>query len=541
MSADSLSDCRSGQSTGAAAGPDDRDDGVPEVVSAIEPATHEVGANLIFAADGLEPFRAFDDLVPESESESGGDVTATATLDGVRYEVRAYAQESGLRPRDGGDGDVREFRLRFEEAGDGVTERSGAFHIAPRWSDMRSKGDGPNPSTPDLEGVNVRVNASNIDVGRYPELLRRSASAVGLDAAYFEDSKIHGYSNVFTFERYVRIDREKSENLIGNGGPMQQIFERVRAESKLRELREDDRGIEGYHHRVRFDGGAASRLIDDHRLGKKIKHYHPEHPRGDRDDALHHPKVGVSLESNLTDDVVRWSDRDDLRGECDELLINLLSWAGLSTRAGETFVEDAYFSASESAQEVRLVENPLPEIKRKQEATVVEGLTANPDLCESDRDVLDVMADGGSATVDELSDDVEYSERTVYRVLSRLGELLSVDNGRVRFASEFIQSTVSTTLSEAKEAMESFGGSGDGASPFKKWANAHGVEVQDAVDARLELRFGRVPRSEDMAGILREGLRKWVETGRDRRTFKIGKARYRQGGHAQVRTPIFRD
>jgi DNA-binding transcriptional ArsR family regulator len=494
-----------------------------------------LSANLIFTADGLEPFEAFDDLVPES-----GEITATAAVDGVEFEVEAYAQESGLRPRDG-DGDVREFRVRFEELGDGVTERSGAFHIAPRWPNMESKGDGPNPSTPDIEGVNVRVDASNLDADVYPELLRRSTTAVGLDGSYFEESKIHDYSNVFRFERYVRVDRDKSEQLIGTGGPLQQIFERVRTASKFRELREDDRGLEGYHHRVRFDGGAASRLIDDHRLGKQIKHYHPEHTRDDGDDPLYHPKVGVSLESSLTDAVVRWSDRDDLRGECDELLINLLSWAGLSTRSGETFVEDAYFSATESVHELRLVENPLPEIKRKQEATVVDGLTANPELCESDRDVLDVLADGGSATVEELGTEVEYSERTVYRVLSRLGELLSVDGGRVRFASEFIQSTVRTTLSEAKEAIESFGGSGDGASPFKKWANAHGVEVRDAVDARLELRFGRVPRSEDMAGILREGLRKWVETGRDRRTFKIGRARYRQEGHAQVRTPIFRD
>jgi len=533
-------------SAGVGAGPEvvsglgEDGDEVPEVVSAVTPATHEVSANLIFTADGLEPFAAFDELVPASESASE---SASVEVDGVGFDVEVYAQESGLRPRDG-EGEVREFRVRFEEQGDGVGERSGAFHVAPRWPGMESKGDGPNPSTPDIEGVNVRVDASNLDLATYPELLRESVSAVGIDGSYFSDAKIHDYSNVFRFERYVRVKREKSEHLIGNGGPMQQIFERVRTASKFRELREDDRDLEGYHHRVRFDGSAAGRLLGGHELGKRIKHYHPEHPRDDEDDVLHHPKVGVSLQSALTDETVRWADRDGLRQECDELLLNLLSWAGLSTRAGETFVSDAYFEASESAQEVRLVENPLPEIKRKQEATVVDGLTANPDLNESDRDVLDVLADGGTATasVEELSNDVEYSERTVYRVLSRLSELLSVDEGRVRFASEFIQQTVRTTLSDAKEAIESFGGSGRSeTSPFAKWANAHGVEVRDAVDVKLALRFGRVPSSADLSAILREGLRKWVASGRDAREFKIGKAQYRQDGYANVRAPIFRD
>jgi len=500
-----------------------------------------VSANLVFTADGLSPFYALDATV----KDAGGSDSAVITVDGDRYELTLYYQESGLKPWDNPEfriETVREFRIKFQEAGDGVDERGGTFHISPRWPNMESKGDSPNPSTPDIVGVNVRVDGSNIRLGDYPEFLRRAAEAFGIEAGYFADSKVHGYSNIVQYEKYVRVDRDKSQEIVGRGGPFEQIFEYVETEADFRELREDNRDIQGYHHRVKFDSAGAGVLLSGHRYGKKVKHYHPEHPRDNPDSPLYHPKVGVSLQQNLTSETVRWSDRDELTHELDELLINLLSWAGLSTRAGGTYVSDAYFTATDSVHEIRLVDNPLPELKRKQETTVVDGLTANPDLNESDREVLELMADGGRVPVDELAGEADYSKRTVYRVLDRLDELLSAQNGTVRFASDFIRRTVRTTLSEVKDTLTSAGGSdGDSVSPFQKWANAHGVEVDDSEGARLVLRFGRVPATEDMKRVLKEGLRAWVASGRNGRRFNVGKAEYRQSGYANIRCPIFRD
>lgn len=517
-----------------------RDDGDLEPTTAIEPAPHELSANLIFTAHGLSPYYALDATV----KDAGGSDSAVVELDGERYDLTLYYQESGLEPWDSREFQietVREFRIKFEAANDSVGERGGTFHVSPRWPDMESKGDGPNPSTPDIIGVNVRVDGSNIPAGDYPELLRRGMDAFGIDAGYFAESKVHDYSNVFQYEKYVRISRDKSEQVIGRGGPLEQIFEHVETEADFRELREDDRELQGYHHRVKFDSEAADSLLSGHTYGKKVKHYHPENPRDDASSPLYHPKVGVSLQSNLTVDTVRWADLDDLGTELDELLINLLSWAGLSTREGETYVSDAYFEATESPKDIRLVDNPLPEIKRKQETTVVDGLTANPDLNQSDRDVVELMADGGRRDVDDVATESDYSKRTVYRVVNRLDDILSKANGVVRFKSNFIGKTVRGTLSELRETLESVGESaGDSVGAFRKWANAHGVEVDDSRSARLTLRFGRVPDGEDMTDILRDGWRAWIRSGRNGRRFKSGKAEYQQSGFPTVREPLLR-
>lgn len=510
----------------------------PDAISAIQPAPHEFGGNLIFTADGLTPYHRLDEIVRDAD----GSDSSIIELDGDHYELELSHQESGLAKPTSGDigvgmAPVREFRINFEAVGDGVSERSGTFLVSPRWPDMQSKGDSPTPANLDITGVNIRINGSNIPIDVYPQLLREAADAFGMNPGYFADSRIHHYSNIFQYERYVRISRDKSKALIGRGGPLEQIFEYIKTEADFRELREDNRDIHGYHHRVKFDSDGANRLISGHKIGKKIKHYHPEHPRDSPDSPLYHPKVGVSLQHNLTSETVRWSDRDNLKTELDELLLNLISWSGLSTRSGDTYVSDDYFTATESIHNIRLIENPLPEIKRKQETTVVDGLTANPDLQESDREVLDLLTDGGPRHMDELAGEADCSKRTIYRVLDRLSEIFSNETGMVGFASDYIRRTVRTTIDEAKDALTSGEQSGGDVSPFRKWANAHGVEV-DTEDGRLVLRFGRVPDSEDMRQILNEGWRAWRDSGNKPARYRVGKAVWESGGRPTYRVPI---
>lgn len=507
-------------------------------VTAIDPVPHEFSGNLIFTSDGLTPFFAFDRAVKDAD----GSDTATIRFDGDLFDVTLYYQQSGLKPPDDPDFDfrlesVREFRIKFEERAE-PGQRSGTFHIAPRWPDMESEGDRPTPSDTGITGVNIRVDGSNLPVDAYPQLLRRSARAFDVNPSYFEQGKIHPNSNIFAFEFYARIDRDRSDKVVGSGGPLRRIFEHVDSTGGFRELREDDRDVSGYHHRVKVDSSGAAKLVPGHGYGKKIKHYHPEHPRSDPSDPLYHPKVGVSLQTNITaGGSVPWSDRDDLRRECDELLLNVLSWAGIPTRAdGDVFVPDAYFGVMESTRSRRLIDDPTPAIKRKQETVVVDGLTANPDLNESDRDTLVAMTDGGTSTPDDLADETGYSKRTVYRVIDRLEDVLRTRGGRVEFVSEYLADTVRSTLSDAKDAIERDGQSGE-SSAFQQWANAHGVEVSDPDDARLQLRFGRVP--DDVKDVLRAGFRAWKQSGRNPRRFQYGKARWNADGRANYRVPIF--
>lgn len=517
------------------------DRGDRERIPAVEPAPHEFSGNLIFTDDGLDPFYAFDAAVKAGD----GSRKATVRVDGVCYDVTLYYQESGLKAWDDPSFEletVREYRLKFE-AQDEVGERSGTFHVQPRWPDMESKDpDKPDPSTPEITGVNVRVDGSNLPIETYPRLLREAASAVDVNPSYFTAEKVHEYSNIFAYELYVRIDRERSERLIGMNGPIRRIFEHVESADGFRELREDDREVSGYHHRVTVSSDGASRLLAGHGYGKRVKHYHPEHPREDPEDELYHPKVGVSLQPNVNDGgSVSWDARRDLKQELDEFLVNLLDWGGLPTRANSgVYQSDAYFRASESSRRLRLSGDPTPELKRKQESVVIDGLTANPELNDSDREVLEVVTDGGRSDVLGVAEETGFSKRTVYRVVNRLSEILRVDGGRVGFVSEFLQETVRDTLRQARDAIERDGVSPEEPDPFSRWANAHGVEVDDPNDDRLVLRFGELPEGTDLTSVLERGLRKWVDAGREASRFRFALVAFRQNGQGGYRDPALR-
>lgn len=508
-------------------------------VQAVEPAPHEFGANLVFTEDDLRPFYAADAAVKAVD----GGTTEQIRHGGERYEISLSYQESGLRPWASDEfrlETVREYRVNFERK-DGVDECSGSFLIQPRWPDMESKGDSPNPSVPDIVGVNVRVQGSNLPMDEYVDILQAAAESVGIDSGYFAASKVHDYSNIFAFEQYVRVDRGKSERLVGQSGLLRQVFEHVESGRGKRELKEDNTETVGYYNHVKVDSSGAETLMQGHEYGKQIKVYHPKNPRDSPGNPLYHPKVGVSLQPNYNSGgSVPWDSRHELRGELDEILVNVLSWAGLSARAESgTYVSDAYFSADESERSLRLTENPLPAIKRKQEAVVVDGLTANADLNESDTEAMQLVADGGVNTVDELADESDYSKRTIYRVVDRLEGILQTNAGRVGFVSDFIADTVRTTLADAKDAISKDGKSG-GSDAFEKWANALGVEVDES-DARLELRLGRLPKRRDIENILKEGYRAWCKSGRDGRRFKWARAEFTKDGRLQIQQPIFRE
>jgi hypothetical protein len=356
-------------------------------------------------------------------------------------------------------------------------------------------------------------------------------SALDVNPRYFE--RIHPYSNVFAFERYVRLTRSKSSKVVGPNSPMQRIFEHVAGDAKFRELREDDRDLEGYHHRVKIDSAGAATLVDGHSLGKKIKHYHPKHVRDDSDDPLFHPKLGVSLQQNVNaDGAVSWSDREALVHELDETLLNVLSWAGLPVRADSSvYVEDAYFSVRETARDLSLVPDPTPEIRREQDAIVTKALTANADLNESDVGTLEVVADGGRTPEEIIASEIGFKKRTVRRVVDRLSDVLSIENGDVGFASDYLASAVQRALGDVADALDKDGDSSGEGSAFDAWRHRYGVECEDPPDARLQLRIGRV--DEDLKAILREGYLAWIQSGRKGRRFDTAKFSYRKGGFRQ--------
>lgn len=500
----------------------------------LDPGPHEVGAHLIYTSEGLTPYFALDAVGKAAD----GSTSSTFDFDGERWKATIYSTESGFEPRDDPDfriETVREYNLHVKSVEDSIGSRKAHYNISPRWPDMETT-DGKVVSTPDIEGVNATAQGANIPVDDYPDLLRAAADALDVNPEYF--GRLNPMSNIFAFERYVRVDRAKAKRVIGPDSPMRGIFRYIDGDAKFRELREDDRnGVEGYHHRVRLDSVGSGALIPGHSMGRRIKHYHPEHPRSDPSDPLYHPKIGASLQTKLnTDGSVPWSERDALRRELDESLLNILSWAGLPVRPdGETYIEDGYWTPEDSAKELTLIDDPFGRLQNQQEKRV-RAIPGDPDMTESDRETLDVLTDGGQErSVGELASEIDVSHRTVYRVVERLDGLLRVDGGTVAFASDFLAEATRGALRTAKRALEKDGQSGEGG-PWAAFKARYAPEVEqlfpDAPADTIELRFGEVPSDSDMNEVLREGLRAWLRSGRDRTDFEAGQAHWIQDGNS---------
>jgi hypothetical protein len=506
-----------------------------ESVFLLDTCPDEAGMNLVYDEHDLSPHFACEAVMRASED---GTDRATFERGGETWTVKFDYQKSGLAPRDHPDyqnDTVREHRLKVAPVNDPAGKRRANFHIAPRWPNPESKDpDSPAPSWPDdLLGVNVAAKGAKLDLDEYPELLRRAADALDINPDYFGDE--HEYTNITTFETYVRADRSLTDRVFGDGSVMQRIHELAGRTGKYRKLIEDDRGEEGSMHLTEFTSETAGALLEGHDLAKRPKHYLLKHPPEETDNPLHHPKVCVLFKKELHDGSVPWSGREELRAELDETLLNLLSWSGLPTRPdGGTFIGDGYFSPSDSPQpRITITEDPTPEIQREQEAAVMAALrgpgVGNPDLNESDAETLELVADGGR-DVDEISRLIGTSRRTVYRVVSRLSELLSLDGGTVAFASDHLAEKARLGLEASVGAFDRDGGATAEPGPWAKWLNKYGPRVDELPGDLVELRFGVVPDEWDVRAILRAGLKAWVDSGRERRRFMNGVAHWIQDG-----------
>lgn len=511
----------------------------------LDTTVDEFGGNLIYTDDDLAPHFALDAAVKDGE----GSKRALFERAGETWVVELAYDPSGLKPRDHPDyrlETVREHTITVRPTEDPAGKRRANFQIAPRWPDIESKGDSPNPSTPNIVGINVKAQGAKLDLDAYPDLLRRAADALDVNPDYF--SREHRYSNIYQAETYTRVNREKSGAVFGEGSPMQRIHELAGRSGKYRKLIEDDRGADGMMHMTAFTPETASALIGGHSLGKRPKHYLPKNPPDDPDDPLHHPKICMLFKQSLngSNGSVAWSDRGDLRDELDETLLNLLSWAGLPTRPdGETFVEDGYFEPDDSFQAtVSLVEDPTPEIQREQGTAVVKALsglgTGNPDLTQSDTDTLEVMADGGQRQdIDDLAEAIGCSRRTIYRVINRLSALLDIADGKVAFASDYLAAQARHGLHAARDAFERDGDSRGEDSAWAAFKAEYAPEVSDRfpdADAEnIELQFGEMPDDMDMTEVLKEGLRAWLRSGRDATEYRFGRMEWSQNGRRRIK------
>lgn len=279
--------------------------------------------------------------------------------------------------------------------------------------------------------------------------------------------------------------------------------------------------IAGHYQAVTVDPDTWKLLLDGQRFGKRLRSYHPEHPRSKDDgDSLYLPKLEVQFLLEYDDKgPVPWHAYDMIRDELREAGLNALHWSGLPTSptevdATETFIEDAYFVPDIAEDPADLRSNPIPALKETTE-NHVEAEFARTNLGEVEKQVLYALTDGGERHHEDLADEAGASSSTVYRLVSKLASLVEADDGVISFADQVTREHVSGILETVRETAEWASKSirqvidevdvletGDG--PLARWMQRHGIRlIEDHPELHFE--FGRPLSEMDVIELLRSG------------------------------------
>ncbi|AEM58416.1 hypothetical protein HISP_14420 [Haloarcula hispanica N601] len=512
-------------------------------------APHELHANLLFNSDGLAPFFALDSEVKAGEGSKCGEFLQ----DGERWVVRLSYQDSNIvhpggRTPQGTDWQLqtmREYRLKVarhpEE--DSVGQQDFVAHVAPRWPGMQGERDDGSRieiPVPDGfgEGVNVRVKGSNIEFHRYPELLQRAAVEIGVTGRYFQEP--HPYSNVQDAEKYARVHRDASGPVHARDGPIAAMGHLLESDRrgyrKIVQNDDDERGrnLPGYYHTATLGPKRIREAFPDHHLPKEVKHYYAREALSVPDDhPLSHPKVGSSLQASLLDDdeTVRWRDLEKLERELDQTVLSVLADAGIDIAPSGSgpFVEDSYFEPEVDHSGPEPVGLDLTRVEQKQESVVVRHLSDG--LSPVQWEALEMLvADGGQVAPADIADEYGRHVESVRRALREMEDLVISDYADVSLRSEYVAEMVHAAVDEAREATRRAvdtaakaaeaveRGLENTMSAFIAWAARHGVDVNDAREAQMTLRFGEI---EKHGKAIREGFRVWKDAG-------MPEERYRQ-------------
>jgi hypothetical protein len=545
------------------------------VVRHVASAPHEWVGHYLYDAHGLDPFFAADSQV----KDGGGSKRGQFSLDGERWVVKLYYQESGLKHP--GDtlpsgrvfalDQLREYRLaiRRHPEEDPVGEQKANAHLSPRWQGMESKGSGSDPSVPEEieEAVNVRISGSNVEFERYLPMLRKAAEAVGIAGYYFRPRKLHPYSNVQDAARYVRLEKDASGPVHARDGPlvgMAHLLEHDRTGyRKLVQNDTDEVGedLPGYYHTVTLDPTHTREAFPHHRLPKEVKHYYArEAARLPEDDPLGHPKLEAAYQVSRWDGTLRpWTDENaptdhaaysdvaddptlsDFNEEAEETLLAVLADAGVDIRpqdGGEDdggsaypYRRDAYFRAEEHDVGRTLVDLDLTRVRSSQESVVIEYLADGFSPVEWEA-LQTLVTDGGEVSPADIADEHGRHVDSVRRALNRLPELVDTAYGEVKLRSEYIAELVHNAVDEAKGAVQravetsakaiqaaerGVAEADEATSAFIAFCARHGISVDDRRDAQLKLRFGEI---EDVQKMVKGAYEKWVNAGRDPMRFR---------------------
>ena len=546
-------------------------------IPCVEPRVHAFGAHLLFSQPDVSEqghpgsLSPYDAIVSQYEPSIADDV-GSFVFDGELWEINPEKTRywSGGIAAPGRPYETwNEYQIGVR-AQDGLGERKATLQFRPSLPDARTAdGDRIESMPEDLPyGLRVQANSSNLEPDEVIPLIRRLAEELNINSHYFADECVHEYSNAYQMEMYLRLDRSAGEqHVAGQGAVLDQIAlfgsnNRGRGEYKW-----DNEKIVGHRNAVALDESTWKKLTDKpNGVGKLVKYYHPEFARSKEtsaeDDPLSDPKLELQWSKEYSKrSSVPWDDEDSfdvesLRHELDESLLNVLLWAGLSTRADpRTYTADHYFEATESERDLDLVGNRMPNVQEGEEQQAVAHF-ARGDASEGERSVLAALTDGGDgAHVDRIAETADTSRSTVYRAVNKFDDLVQVANAKVSFEDSVIREKFQDLLSTFEDVTEWVVGGVrqlvseetamiDQDSALARWARRHGVSITESADGMV-VDLGGQPLSRlELVKLIRAGVDAAEDSGMmTYRKFISGEFSWteRGGGRRTNQRPINRN
>jgi hypothetical protein len=389
------------------------------------------------------------------------------------------------------------------------------------------------------DAINVRVSGANIQFEDYNELLLHATSAVGVNGEFFRTCYRHDEtSNVQDAAYYVRVNKAVSGAIHARTGPLVSLAHVMQDDrSGYRKLIQNDsternEPLAGFYHTATLGPSRVREVMPNHQLPVECKHYYAREAGSKPDsDPLAHPKLEVAYQQS------RWRESLDatreafsqLDTELTQWLYAILNDAGLDLRAGgKTYVQDTYFGDENQSTTSGVVNLDITEVQHKQESVVYKHLADG--MAPADRDCLDVLvADGGTLSPTDLSDETGRHQDTIYESLQRLEDLIEHTYNEVSLKSQYIAELVADALTQAQDSLSTAGkavhaedrGLDKATSAFIAWTQKYDINHANG-DGRLRVDVGKVNSSREARQIIREGFSLWCDMNRDPAVFRGG-------------------
>jgi hypothetical protein len=400
------------------------------------------------------------------------------------------------------------------------------------------------------EGLNVKIQGSNIDFQDYQPLLCCAVRAVDVNPRYFENP--HQSSQVQQAEMYVRVHEDVSGSVHARDGPLARLGHLLEGDRDGRriieqaDVAEDGETVPGYRHQVGLDEKRVREVFPNHELPKRWKHYYSRQSHNiDQDDALSHPKVGAIYYGSLWRDPskkhgVTPGELDQLQDELEDGVLSVLHDAGIDVTSSSPYVADDYFQANTTDRERQVVTLPLEEIHARQESIVIKNLAEGGGLSPVEWETLDTLVtDGGEVQPADIAEKHDRNLDVVYRALDRMEEMVDHQYGSVQLKSSYVSELVHDAVRQAKErtreaveasakALEAADrGLDERTSALVAWASKHCENFRESDDG-LQLRFGKIEAESvqdaerEIRRSIREGKRLWDDARNDDIPWRLG-------------------